>query len=162
MKRKSHKRTPYKYRKTIRKGGNNLIFSVTYPSKKLNSNMIYNLSKNNTKSIPIINFLPTPGKLYTILMWDPDAPAKPSWIHWIVTNIETPGQIPQNTKLSYQGPNPPSGVHRYFFGLFEQQSGKINPMISGVRGNFNYTEFIQENNLKPTSQIIMRVSSNST
>lgn len=92
-------------------------------------------------------------------MWDPDAPAKPSWVHWIVTNLQTPEQIPQNIVLSYQGPNPASGVHRYYFGLFEQLHGKISPMISGVRGGFNYKEFIRENNLKEVGEVFFKVSS---
>ena len=160
-----------KKRKTLKKGGQSPGLEVRYPSGIVRGQTF---TKEQTKDAPEVFFKEEKGKLYTILMWDPDAPAKPSWVHWIVTNLETPGQIHKNTVLSYQGPNPPSGVHRYYFGLFEQLQGKISPMISGValfktdtttstmlsrvRGGFDYEEFIRENSLNKVGEVYFKVS----
>jgi len=147
-----------KRNQTLKKGGQsplNLGLEVRYQSGVVRGQTF---TKEETESEPQVFFKPEEGKLYTILMWDPDAPAKPSWIHWIVTNVESAEQIPQHIVLSYQGPNPPSGTHRYYFGLFEQIQGKISPMISGVRGGFDYEEFIRENNFKKVGEVYFKVS----
>ena len=67
---------------------------------------------------------------YTLICTDPDAPdpanpTKAEFVHWIVTNIQK-GDIKSGDKvLSYVGPAPPTGVHRYVFLLYKQ-SEKIN------------------------------------
>ena len=165
--RKTSRRTPKK------KGGHtlqNIGLEVRYPSGIVRGQTF---TKDETNGVPQVFFEPKQGKLYTLLMWDPDALAKPSWIHWIVTNLETPEQVPQKIVLSYQGPNPPSGVHKYIFGLFEQIHGKISPMISGVamfktkatasttlsgvRGGFDYKGFIEQNGLKQITSVYFTV-----
>jgi phosphatidylethanolamine-binding protein (PEBP) family uncharacterized protein len=161
MKMKIKKTFRQKSRKRLRKthkGGNTTKFTIKYNNTILQKNILTKLTIDDTKSQPNVFFIPENGKLYSIIMYDPDAPAKPSWAHWIVTNLSTPDMITYNTVLPYSGPHPPSGTHRYFFELHEQQSGKINPMISGIRGGFNYEEFIKENSLKLIEQIIMKVS----
>ena len=66
-----------------------------------------------------------------LIVDDPDAPAG-TWTHWLVWNINPQiNDIPANSlppganlgkndfqKLTYGGPCPPSGTHRYFFHLF--------------------------------------------
>ncbi len=66
---------------------------------------------------------------------DPDAPAG-TWVHWLLWNIPVSGDsltIEENTapgvsgrnsfkKLSYGGPCPPSGTHRYFFKVYALDS----------------------------------------
>lgn len=59
---------------------------------------------------------------------DPDAPMG-TWVHWVVFNIDPetkmiisnsiPGEQGMNDfkRLTYGGPCPPSGTHRYFFKL---------------------------------------------
>jgi Raf kinase inhibitor-like YbhB/YbcL family protein len=74
---------------------------------------------------------------YALILDDPDGP-RGVWVHWVVWNIpenrlhqdvarqpvvETAmGQLRQGTnsfeRLGYNGPCPPSGVHRYFFKVF--------------------------------------------
>ena len=156
--RNTFRRISRKRLRKTRKGGNISNFSVKY-NISLHRNIPNKLSLEQTAIAPSVFFIPENGKLYTILMYDPDAPSKPSWVHWIVTNISTPDTISYNTVLLYSRPNPPYGAtHRYFFGLYEQQSGKINPMISGIRGGFDYNSFVKENNLKLINQVIMSVS----
>lgn len=91
-------------------------------------------------------------------MWDPDVPpqAQPGFVHWIVLNIQSPNDIQTNQLLDYKPPSPPSGTHRYFFGLFEQPV-QIYPR-QPERPNFNIDTFIQDNNLKKTSEVFMKVS----
>ena len=63
-----------------------------------------------------------PDKLYTIIIWDPDAPHRPSFLHWLVTNIPG-GDISRGRVIQpYTPPSPPagSGEHRYYVGLYEQ------------------------------------------
>uniref|UniRef100_A0A3P9IKG2 Phosphatidylethanolamine binding protein 4 n=1 Tax=Oryzias latipes TaxID=8090 RepID=A0A3P9IKG2_ORYLA len=71
------------------------------------------------------------GKVYVLVMVDPDAPSrtKPTsthWRHWLVANIEgrelKKGKIKGKILTEYQPPTPPqkSGFHRYQFMLFEQ------------------------------------------
>ncbi|MCO5607034.1 hypothetical protein L7F22_061225 [Adiantum nelumboides] len=69
--------------------------------------------------------------LYALLMVDPDAPSptKPSFrnfLHWLVVNV--PGSVAPSQEMwqlgqelvSYMGPAPPEGDHRYVFLLFKQ------------------------------------------
>jgi len=80
--------------------------------------------------------LPPNTKAVALTVDDPDAPLK-TWVHWVVYDLPpTTTQLGENLKagdtlpaggkqgtndfrkLSYGGPCPPSGVHRYFFKLY--------------------------------------------
>jgi len=119
-----------------------------------------NFTKSATTRQPAVKFTGEPGKLYTLVMWDPDVPsqAQPGYAHWIAINLQGPNNIASNELLSYQGPAPPSGTgtHRYFFGLFEQE-GYINPQQL-PRTQFNINKFVQENNLKKVTEVFMKVA----
>lgn len=63
-----------------------------------------------------------------LIVDDPDAP-RGTWVHWLVWNIPPAHRIRENTvpgiegmnsfgRLSYGGPCPPSGTHRYFFRVY--------------------------------------------
>ena len=73
---------------------------------------------------------PSETKSFAITCIDPDAPGG-SWIHWLVYNIpKTVDEIKQGAtvsgtevtndfgKISYGGPCPPSGTHRYYFTIY--------------------------------------------
>ena len=76
--------------------------------------------------------VPTNAKSLALIVDDPDAVSRDSWVHWVVWNIppETlnidEGEAPADSvigindfkKNSYGGPAPPSGTHRYFFKLY--------------------------------------------
>ncbi len=78
-----------------------------------------------------IDGIPENTKSLALIMDDPDAP-RGTWVHWVVFNIPpTIKEIPENTvpegavvgknswgKSAYGGPDPPSGIHRYFFKLY--------------------------------------------
>ena len=101
-------------------------FVVQYGASNANGKT---LTKRNTASPPQIQFQGNSGKVYTVLMSDPDAPAK-SWLHWLVTNIpaESPSISEGQTIIPYSGPSPPSGTHRYILTLYEQPAGSIMVM----------------------------------
>ncbi len=79
---------------------------------------------------------PENTRSFALIADDPDAPAG-TWVHWVLYNLsadltgleegisklaELPGGGLRGTnswrRLSYGGPCPPTGTHRYFFQLF--------------------------------------------
>lgn len=82
------------------------------------------------------NNLPAGTKSLALIVEDPDAPSG-NFVHWIIFNIPPsmlglPSNLPKIAsfdfgakqgindfrKIGYNGPCPPSGVHRYFFRLY--------------------------------------------
>jgi phosphatidylethanolamine-binding protein (PEBP) family uncharacterized protein len=91
---------------------------VYYNNKIVNNNEFLKPSETQVK--PQIKFSFENNKLYTLLMYDPDA-IHGNRFHWIVVNILhdiTNGK----DLLSYSGPAPPpkTGEHHYIFELYEQ------------------------------------------
>lgn len=158
MKLKIKKTFRHKRRNTHRtrrqKGGNNL--EVFYDNHKVAGQ---EFPKSLTQLKPSIKF-PTTGKLYTLVMWDPDVPqqAQPGFVHWIAINLQTSQDIEKNNVLTYKGPAPPSGIHRYYFGLFEQKT-TINPN-QPERPKFSIVNFVNKNNIKEVSRVYMTVRVN--
>ena len=75
---------------------------------------------------------PAGTQSFALIVDDPDAPGR-TWVHWVLFNIQPEmrslkeGFTAENTiavgknsssHLSYDGPCPPSGTHRYFFKLY--------------------------------------------
>jgi phosphatidylethanolamine-binding protein len=149
------KRTNTKRHTRKQKGGQS--FEVFYGLKKV---LGQELSKSETVSAPSVTF-PQTGKIYTLIMWDPDVPEQfqPGWAHWIAVNLQSPNDISSKQLLSYSGPAPPkgTGIHRYFFGLFEQQQDQINPQ-QPTREKFSVNNFITQNNLFEVAKVFMTVS----
>lgn len=98
------------------------------------------------------------SSLYTLVLVDPDAP-KPSepsakeFVHWIISNI--PGSYSPTCQtlskvttevLSYSGPHPVEGNHRYVFVLYKQD-GKVELPAPSKRENFSVRNFAKENGL---------------
>lgn len=106
------------------------------------------------KQEPTIRWNAKPNTQYTILMYDPDAPAQPSWLHWAKVNITN--THPGNLLMSYSPPAPPSGIHRYIYALYKQ-SKPISSNTALTRANFNYTNFIDTNGLQLLARTIYKV-----
>jgi phosphatidylethanolamine-binding protein len=105
---------------------------------------------------PSIHFTGLPGESYTILMMDPDAPgpkepAMRNWLHWIVENIPSNGDVSAgHVVTSYAPPTPPKGNHRYVLLLCQQQRGvKMAAENPPGRGKFSAIDFIGRHSLKP-------------
>jgi Raf kinase inhibitor-like YbhB/YbcL family protein len=80
-----------------------------------------------------IGNIPATAKSLAIIVHDPDAPIRGGFTHWVVWNIETDGNIPENFQGGMQGLNdaktngykgmcPPSGTHHYHFMVYALDS----------------------------------------
>lgn len=118
---------------------------VIFNEKEIENGSLVN--KDIAQSEPIIGFLCDPNKLYTILMYDIDA----KFLHWLVVNMNC--SYNGDTVIKYMGPNPPSGIHRYYIYLYEQE-GRIYPHIKN-RTNFNISQFIH-NDLNQVDQFLFK------
>ena len=108
-------------------------------------------TKLNTRPKPIVNFKKRNGKLYTIMMVDPDSRSPETqefkyFLHWLAVNISTESAN-GNAINKYSGPNPPIGLHRYYICVLEQKNEIIN-MNEFPRPKFNVGKFINSNNLR--------------
>lgn len=76
----------------------------------------------------LIGQVPQETRSLAIIVDDPDAPAG-TWVHWVMWNIPPSSEVRENdapgmqgmndfSKHRYNGPCPPSGVHRYFFKVY--------------------------------------------
>lgn len=104
---------------------------------------------------PHIKFNKSTEKLYTIMMFDPDAPFSKQynkqWLHWLVINTN-------EIVIPFSPSNPPkdSGMHRYFIFIFEQSTKiNINKYIID-KSKFDKNKFISIFKLKPISYIMYR------
>lgn len=131
------------------------IFQILYDRVRENNEVLH---VTNMQQAPHILIKPNHGgKMYTLLMSDPDATSK-SWLHWLVVNI--PGSEPEikegDEVISYAPPSPPSGIHRYIFSLYEQPAS-ILVSAPNERGNFNVDAFERKYNLKKIKSSTIRV-----
>jgi phosphatidylethanolamine-binding protein (PEBP) family uncharacterized protein len=149
--RRKHRNTKHRTRRNQKGSAHTL--QVFYGDTQVSGQ---ELPKNRTQTPPSIRF-PTTGKLYTLVMWDPDVPpqAQPGFVHWIATNLQSHTDIKNNQVLPYKGPAPPSGIHRYFFGLFEQP-GHIS-LKQPERQNFSIDNLIGDNHLIRILEVYMKV-----
>lgn len=136
-------------RKHYQRGG---TFSVLFQGKEAKGNL---RSRSETLAQPIVSWTTTPSKLYTVIMWDPDAP-NPSWIHLFVVNTPTPNLSQGTTLLSYHPPTPPSGIHRYFVSVYEQPQ-KLDISLPLDRDNFDISAFIAKHQLVKIGEKMIRV-----
>lgn len=111
--RRLRKRTTRRHR-----GGGHL--SISFPTVKA-SNSLPTLQQAATQAKPAVQW-PATDSLKTLIAWDPDAPAGPAWLHWLVVNCEGTDPSSGTEVTPWSPPTPPSGTHRYIFGVFEQAS----------------------------------------
>ncbi len=141
------------------RGGTNSLLKVYFGAKQVQSNII---PLANTQGIPAVSIQSGPTTLYTLIMHDPDAPghsaARP-YLHWLVTDIPGPNFNEGHILFSYAAPQPPSGIHRYYFSLYEQLHGSSVLRQSPPKADqFDLKEFIRSNGLRLAAQVHMRVA----
>jgi hypothetical protein len=107
------------------------------------------------KPEPQVSWAPVPNTFYTLICFDPDAPAA-AWLHWLVVNIEGGGPAAGQTLVPWAPPTPPSGIHRYYFCLFSHDARVIAPAPK-ERGYFKPAEFVAKSGLKPVAAVFYRV-----
>jgi phosphatidylethanolamine-binding protein (PEBP) family uncharacterized protein len=92
---------------------------VFYNGKLLKDNKFLRVYETQTE--PHITLNVDPNKLYTLVLYDPDAVGG-TYIHWIKANITNNDMRTGNIIIPYKGPAPPpkTGKHHYIFNLYEQ------------------------------------------
>lgn len=106
---------------------------ITSPAFENNGKIPSKYTCDGENISPPLKFseIPENTKSLVLIVDDPDAPSG-TWAHWIVYNIDPSvrevmendipfGGIEGKTtsgNVSYEGPCPPSGTHRYFFKLY--------------------------------------------
>lgn len=146
------------------------VLKVVYGGRKIKSNEF--VSVEDAKNQPHVRWRgePQPGKKYTLVMVDPDAPSpsKPiykEWRHWVAVNI--PGKNPKEgiQLWPYSSPNPPkgSGEHRYWIKWYEQ-TNDISPTYkfenANFAGNWSSDDFASKNGLILKGYIVFKSSQN--
>lgn len=150
--------------------------SVTYGGSALDFGTQMEIAA--TKKAPHVAFTGAPGLLYTLFMFDPDAPGPKepsarSWLHHLVVDVPANGDLASGVELvKYAGPTPPKGNHRYVFVLCEQPragtsgggagAGGACVKLGGVappagRGKWSPPSFISEHGLQPVGLQFMCV-----
>ena len=83
------------------------------------------LTVSETQAEPHIKLNVNPNKLYTLVLYDPDA-ISGTYIHWIKINITNSDIKTGNIIIPYKAPSPPpkTGKHHYIFNLYEQNGEK--------------------------------------
>ena len=119
---------------------------ISFGNKKIKERTSELINKNLLQNEPKISI--NLDKYHTIVMFDPDAPNgmdeenNTTYLHLLwANNIE-------EVWMPYTPPNPPRGIHRYVFYLFEH-SAKIQPYKKFVRQPFNINEFMKYYSFTP-------------
>lgn len=112
-----------------------------------------------------INWKANPDSLYTLLIWDEDAPypQDPKFsplLHYLVINIPGNNVDKGQEIVSYIPPNPPkdSAPHFYNIGIYEQQAKIKNIPSIKERKRFNVKEFLNKNKLKYVKEVPFSVN----
>lgn len=97
-----------------------------------------------TQHQPTVSWPTEPGSVYTLIMYDYDAP-NPPYLHWLISDIQRgSGQ----TRFPYQPPNPPNNEnHTYTVEVFRQLRPWMS-RISGQRSGFPLDEVIRRQGLQ--------------
>jgi phosphatidylethanolamine-binding protein (PEBP) family uncharacterized protein len=92
---------------------------VLYNDKLIINDEFLNVSE--TQKEPNIKLDVDSKKLYSLIMYDPDA-VKGTFVHLVKVNITSNDIKTGNIIIPYKGPAPPpgTGIHRYIFELYEQ------------------------------------------
>lgn len=125
-----------------KRGGGASQYSVQFSEKEAAGNL---RKRANTLSAPLVSFVADPpDELYTVVLWDPDAP-NPSYLHWLIINIPGERVAEGQVLVPYQPPSPPSGIHNYYVGLFVQKE-RLD-FFAPDRTNFDIDDFVAKYNL---------------
>ncbi|CAI9726630.1 Hypothetical predicted protein [Octopus vulgaris] len=115
----------------------------------------YTMRKDETNKAPTV-FYPEikeePYDAYILIMVDPDANLDPRlyWLHWLKTEISYDAvkngiHAEPSDEVAYEGPSPPSGIHRYQFFLYGENLNKLK--LPSMRSGrlFDFVKFEKTN-----------------
>ena len=110
---------------------NQAKLTVTSTSFTDNGNIPTKFTCEGTQASPALNIagVPPGAKSLALILNDPDAPMPGGFTHWVMWNIPTDGNIPEDFKGADQGFNgakrtgyigmcPPTGIHHYHFKVY--------------------------------------------
>lgn len=140
----------HRHRQTRKKRGGSLL-TVRFAEGQASRN--YPLYR--AQDTPIASWPQQLGPV-TLICWDPDA-LKSSWLHWLVTNCKGTGPESGTTLVPWAPPTPPSGTHRYIFGLYASKN-PIHP-DTPLRPEFDPAAFAAANGLTQLDWVAIKVSS---
>lgn len=89
-------------------------------------------------------------KLYTLIMYDPDA----NYLHWLIINIPGSHVFQGTVLVPYKGPSPPppaTFMHHYEFILFEQRD-KIDKIEKVSERKINLDYLLSQLNLEKSNE----------
>lgn len=127
-------------------------YSVQFSGKEAANNL---RPRANTLNAPSVKYTSSQNDLYTIVIWDPDAP-NPSFLHWLVINIPEDQVQNGETVVEYKPPTPPSGTHRYYVGLYRQPT-TIQVPTEPERTHFSIEAFTKKYGLEESGVKMVRV-----
>ncbi|KAF9592956.1 hypothetical protein IFM89_019260 [Coptis chinensis] len=122
--------------------------SVYYGPKHVTNGC--DIKPSMTAAPPTVHISGYADDLYTLVMTDPDAPSpsEPSmreWIHWLVVDIPGGTHAGRGKEsLTYMGPSPPVGIHRYVLVLFRQKNSLNIDDPPEIRANFSTRNFANQ------------------
>lgn len=122
------------------------MIKITSPSFSNNESLPVKFSCDGININPelAIKDIPEQTKSLALILEDPDA-VRGVWTHWLLWNIdsrkndikerESPGIVGVNDygNNKYDGPCPPSGIHRYFFKIYALDKTLGLPAKSGSK-----------------------------
>ncbi len=129
-----------------------------------NLNVSYKEKKTvaQTTEEPVISFQKQKGMYYTILMYDPDAPAG-TWVHMLKMNVSSADEH-GDVLMSYIGPSPPAGsglgpqgTHRYITSVYEQHGYVDSLPTYGTRAKFDVDGLVSRYGLQHLGSSIFTV-----
>ncbi len=162
MKNRTRRIRRAKWRRTFRRkrrsggGGPNIDIFFNFGSKPKAVSEGERLLKSIVATQPTVTFQSIQNDKHTLIMWDPDAP-EPSYLHWLVTNIPGSDISKGQVAMNYAGPTPPSGTHRYYIGVYRQDTEPLDQLGDLKRSGWNNEEFISKYNLTPIGQTYFTV-----
>lgn len=119
-----------------------IALQISFPSGAFANNGTM-LTSSQVRRAPVVAFKSPPGKLYTLLMIDPDAPSRAEplyreFVHWVVVNMPGCDITAGEVVAPYFGAAPPykSGLHRYYFFLYEQPTPLSPTEVSNLLDYF--------------------------
>lgn len=123
---------------------------IYYNNKKIENNEF--ITPIESKNKPVVKINSNTNKIYTLIMYDPDA-INGTHVHWLIININDNNINSGKIILSYKGPSPPlkTGKHRYIFELYEQnrindieEMTERNVSIETIKNKLSISKYISK------------------
>lgn len=131
--------------------------SVRYDSDYITNYQFW--PSNRAQQPPIVEWSPASHSLYTVIMYDLDAPYPNDphlFLHWLVVNVPGNDIDLGQTVVSYLPPSPPndSPPHQYVVAVYRQRS-MIYPDI-GSRSNLSLINLVRHYGLSLVGKVYFR------